>query len=291
MRLLSKPPGGYPNYYEKMTAYIKMLAGHAQTIDPTATPITFRASTHTEDTVFRYLDSASGRAGISGITDKLKLAKVAIVGLGGTGSYILDLTAKIPVEELHLYDRDVLYTHNAFRSPGAASVEELNNPPKKVEYFRAKYDPMRRNIFAHPVHIDEDTVEELRSMTFVFLAIDAGPSKRPIIEKLEQFGVPFIDTGMGVYQVGESLGGLLRVTTSSDSHRCHIWEKQRISFDDEQDNEYDRNIQIADLNALNAALAVIKWKKMFGFYSDFENEYSSVYTIDGNHMLNEDQLE
>jgi len=40
---------------------------------------------------------------------------------------------------------------------------------------------------------------------------------------------------------------------------------------------------------LNAALAVIKWKKLFGFYFDFEQELSSTYTIDGNHLLNEDQ--
>ena len=39
---------------------------------------------------------------------------------------------------------------------------------------------------------------------------------------------------------------------------------------------------------LNAALAVIKWKKIFSFYIDFEHEHSSTYTIDGNHLLNED---
>ena len=39
---------------------------------------------------------------------------------------------------------------------------------------------------------------------------------------------------------------------------------------------------------LNAALAVIKWKKLFGFYTDFEREFSSTYTLDGNHFLNED---
>lgn len=52
-------------------------------------------------------------------------------------------------------------------------------------------------------------------------------------------------------------------------------------------NEYNQNIQIADLNALNAALAVIKWKKMCGFYLDLENEYHCTYTIDGNKIDNE----
>lgn len=54
-------------------------------------------------------------------------------------------------------------------------------------------------------------------------------------------------------------------------------------------DEYAQNIQIADLNALNAALAVIKWKKLCGFYQDFEHEHHSTYTSDGNAMTNEDQ--
>jgi hypothetical protein len=53
--------------------------------------------------------------------------------------------------------------------------------------------------------------------------------------------------------------------------------------------DYDRNIQIADLNALNAALAVIKWKKMFGFYRDLEREHFTAYAIDTNTLINEDK--
>lgn len=53
-------------------------------------------------------------------------------------------------------------------------------------------------------------------------------------------------------------------------------------------NEYDVNIQIADLNALNAALAVIKWKKLMGFYQDLDLEHHCTYTIGGNLLHNED---
>jgi Domain of unknown function (DUF6791)/ThiF family len=285
-----KPPEGYPNYYEKMTSYINMLLGYAQAINPSITAKTFPPiQTDNDESVFRYLDSASSRAQISAIAEKLKLGKVAIVGLGGTGSYILEFIAKTPIEQIHLYDGDTFYTHNAFRAPGAASIEELNTAPKKVEYFQHKYDPLHRNIFAHPVHIDETNIEELRDMAFVFLAIDAGPGKKYIIENLEKFDVPFIDTGIGVYQANNSLGGLVRTTTSVPGHRQHIWA--RLSFADEGEDEYEQNIQIADINALNAIMAVIRWKKLFRFYIDFEQEYSSIYTIDGNHLLNEAQQE
>ena len=46
--------------------------------------------------------------------------------------------------------------------------------------------------------------------------------------------------------------------------------------------------QIADLNALSAVLAVIKWKKRRGFYADLENEHHTTYTIDGNAITNEE---
>jgi hypothetical protein len=114
--------------------------------------------------------------------------------------------------------------------------------------------------------------------------------KELIVESLEKFGIPFVDVGMGVYLTGDSLGGIVRTTTSTLKQREHVRTKNRISFSaGDGNNEYDRNIQIADLNALNAALAVIKWKKLFGFYHDFENEHHCTYTIDGNKLVNEDQ--
>jgi len=284
-----KPAQGYPDYYEKMTTYADMLLAHAMVIDPTVTPRTFPPiATDEDESVFRYLDAASSRARIGAATDKLRLDKVVIIGLGGTGSYILDLIAKTPVQEIHLYDRDTFLTHNAFRSPGAATLDELNAAPLKVDYLQDKYDAMHRRVIAHPEDVTEQNVDELRDASFVFVAIDAGPGKRLVLEKLEEFGVPFIDVGMGIYQTGDTLGGLIRTTASQRGHTENVIEK--LSFADQaEDDEYDQNIQIADLNMLNAAMAVIRWKKLFGFYLDLEREYTSLYTIDGNHLLNEDQ--
>ena len=84
----------------------------------------------------------------------------------------------------------------------------------------------------------------------------------------------------------ESLLGHVRLTTSTSRKRDHV--RTRIGFTDDGDNEYSRNIQIADLNALNAAFAVIKWKKIFGFYRDPEGEHHSTYEVDGNIIHNEE---
>lgn len=223
------------------------------------------------------------------ITGKLKkFTKVAIVGLGGTGSYLLDLVAKTPVPEIHLYDGDVYLQHNAFRSPGAPSIEDLASKLPKVTWFKTLYSRMHAGILEHTVYIDEHNIEELRDMSFVFLCIDSGESKRLIVQRLEEFGVPFIDVGMGVQVSDEALGGIVRVTTSTPEKRDHF--RQRVSLADRVgNNEYDRNIQVADLNALNAALAVMKWKKIAGFYRDMKSEHHSQFTIDGSLLINEDR--
>lgn len=287
----SKPAGGrsYKDYYEKMTAYIAIFLSHANAIGPNAGAQTFPVITTEEDeSIFKYIDTASSRAGINMATKKLELAKLAIVGLGGTGSYVLDLAAKTPAKEIHLFDGDVLLSHNAFRSPGAASVEELRAKPKKVTYLKDMYSKMRRGIVDHGYHVEASNVAELQEMDFVFLCIDAGDAKKLIVENMEKFGIPFIDVGIGVELVEDSLRGILRITTSTAERREHF--RERVSLADPGDNaDYDRNIQIADLNALNAALAVVKWKKLYGFYLDFENEHHSTYTIDVNMLLSEGQ--
>ncbi|MDP8994389.1 MAG: hypothetical protein M3N07_05300 [Pseudomonadota bacterium] len=99
-----------------------------------------------------------------------------------------------------------------------------------------------------------------------------------------------MDVGIGVQLIDNRLIGVVRTTTSRPGMRGHL--RTRVSFGDaDLGNEYDTNIQIAELNALNAAFAVIKWKKLRGVYLDLEGEHHSTFTIDGNSMINDDQDE
>jgi hypothetical protein len=283
------PP--YANYYEKLTTYVTILLGPAQALDPSVTPITHPViPDHDESSVFEYYENASSRAGIGAIVEKLKLGPIAIVGLGGTGSYVLDLVAKTPVREIHLFDGDTFYQHNAFRSPGAASLDDLEAKRKKVDYFAERYAPMRRNIVAHPDYVTAGNVDELKKMDFVFVCMDDGRAKRVIIEALQHTDVPFIDVGMGLQQTStSSLTGIVRVTASTS--RTRDAALRHISFSDGGANdEYAENIQVADLNALNAALAVIRWKKIFGFYADIEFEQHAFYTFDDSNIIREGSL-
>ena len=149
--------------------------------------------------------------------------------------------AKTPVGEIHLFDGDSFLQHNAFRSPGAPSCDDLERKQTKVEWFAGIYSRMRRKIFAHPKNIDEATVGELKVMDFVFLCVDKGGPKRLMVDYLVDNGIPFVDVGMGLNVQDGALGGLVRVTTSTPTRHNHL--AARIPYTDGEDNEYSRNIQ------------------------------------------------
>lgn len=280
----NKPAGGYADYHAKMTRYIEVISAPAQSLQPGLTARTYRPiAAGGPESVFRYIDSASSRAGITAVAAKLSNLRIAIIGAGGTGSYLLDLVAKTPVLEIHLYDADLFLQHNAFRAPSAASLEELQARPTKVGYLAALYGKMRRGIVPHEIFVDETNVAELTDYDFVFLCMDSGPAKRLIIETLQAAGRPFIDTGIGVelLQTKLQLWAICRVTTSTPEQHSHV--AQRVSCAaNEGDDLYARNIQLAELNALCAVMAVIKWKKLCGFYSDDDREHDSTYTTNTN---------
>ncbi|HEI6966034.1 ThiF family adenylyltransferase [Yersinia enterocolitica] len=286
----SKPgPEGYSDYHQKMTTYATIISGHAAILRPDATPRVFKNPDEEDGCVFNYLETASDRVGIGALTARLEGQRIAILGTGGTGSYVLDQLAKTPVSEIRLIDGDDFLQHNAFRAPGAPSIDTLREVPKKVDYLAGIYSKMHRHIVPHAVQMDIDNLNLLDGINFAFLCMDAGEPKRLAVQKLEDMGVSFVDVGMGLELVNGSLGGILRVTASTPNKRDHI--RKRVSFEGGgAENLYASNIQVAELNMMNAALAVIKWKKLLGFYRDLENEHHCSYTTDGNMLLNGDSL-
>ncbi len=279
----NKPQGDYTNYYEKVVNYINILSNEAQEVSPEVTPKTYRRITREVKSVFEYEDTNTSRAGISEISDKFLQRKIAIIGIGGTGSYILDQIAKTPVDEIHLFDDDEFCQHNAFRAPGAADREAFSEIKKKTDYFKSVYSHMHKNIVSHPYRVDANTIDDLSSMDFVFISIDSGPSKRVIIDKLLQEKIPFVDCGIDVTQDGYFLNGLARATMCSNGDADVV--NNFISFEEANGDLYNSNIQTADLNCLCAMMAVIEWKKLCGFYKRASITTQKTYSTSNGKML------
>ena len=279
----NKPDGWieYPDHYEKVTHYITVIESQAKVFKPEATARTKRIiEPHEPDSVFRYADTASVRAEILATSARLKLNKVAIIGLGGTGAYVIDQVSKTPVLEIHLFDGDNFKQHNAFRAPGAATKEDLLKQMKKVDYFHQRYDPIRKGIIPHPYYLNAENVTELDGFDFAFVCVDSGKARKTVCEYLIAQCIPFVDVGMDVVMDSETLelDGTCRVTTATRDKSDHIPRCVPMD-DDDSEALYRQNIQVADLNALNAQFAVIKWKQLFGFYEDRFRSFHAAYTV------------
>jgi hypothetical protein len=107
-----------------------------------------------------------------------------------------------------------------------------------------------------------------------------------IVEKLQTIGAAFVDVGMGL-ELDEGRWAASCVSPPV-RRRSGIMCGSAFLRRRRRGDVYASNIQVADLNALNAVLAVVKWKKIRGFYRDLEREHHCTYTTDGNMLINGD---
>ena len=252
--------------YEKVMNYLHIITGPVYEINPKVTPFTYHLPEITEidpSYPFKYIDTNSSRNGTEEMNALFSDLKIGIIGLGGTGSYILDLVSKTQVKNIHLFDGDKFHTHNAFRAPGAASEEELNCNLFKTDYYKKKYEAMHNGIVSHSYMLEYDHLKELSEFNFVFIAIDANQSKKVIIEFLVDNSIPFIDSGISVNLENKNLTSTIRVNLVDKTNR-ETWESL-IPLSGEEDI-YQTNIQLAEVNNLAATFSVIMWKKYVNFY-------------------------
>lgn len=100
--------------------------------------------------------------------------------------------------------------------------------------------------------------------------------------------ISFIDVGIGIQKDNDKLSGILRTTAATPDKHDHL--SKNVSFINSDENEYTTNIQLPELNSLNASFAVIKWKKLSGIYHDHDEEHDSTYTINANMLLGSDYV-
>lgn len=268
---------GFHDFFEKIESYVDLISSPAVDLHG-ATPYTFRCVEEmTTDSIFKYQDTLTSRAEIAELSAKFKNDVVAVIGLGGTGAYILDFLTKTPVREIRGFDLDPFHVHNAFRSPGKLEKGELGKP--KAEVYQSRYEGFRFGISATPKFIDASCERDLEGVTFAFVCVDKGSSRKGIFDLLLSKKIPFIDVGMGLNRKRGSINGMLRTTYYSIEEGQKTRDMGLSEFTDSPDDEYRNNIQISELNALNATLAIIKFKQLRGFYFEEAPDFHLLFEV------------
>lgn len=261
-----KATGKFANFFDKIDNYVAILSGPA--IEKFGvSPLTFR-SVETDDTdpIFKFQDTLTSRAQIGDLNAGFANEVVAVIGLGGTGGYLLDMLVKCPIPEIRGFDGDNFYVHNAFRSPGSLDASDLGKA--KAEVYQGRYENFRNGLRLESTYIDQSSAEALAGVTFVFVCVDKGSARSSIFDLLIELGIPFIDVGMGLKRKDGPICGMLRVTYYSKENAAAMLARQLAEMSDTPDNLYRANIQIAELNAMNACLALVRYKQLRGFYAE-----------------------
>lgn len=275
-------PRNYRSLYEKVVTYVGQISGPALLKFPEAEKILRPALSFSEESVFRFPDAHSAHAQIDDLNARLAGERIAIIGLGGTGSYVLDFLAKTPVAEIHLFDDDDFHLKNLYRAPGAFEEDDFDR--RKVDLFAERYDSIREGIVAHRCRFPTTAIST-DYFTFAFVCVDSPGSRKAVHESLSSQGVSFIDVGLGLDREGGELKGMVRTTLVEPDRADFLRENDIIPTNQVDEDEYNTNIQIGELNALNAALAIVRFKKLKGFYQSQRNELNSLFVVARNSLI------
>ncbi len=227
---------------------------------------------------FHIPNTFEARADIAPVQDRIRGQRIAIIGLGGTGAYLLDLIAKTPVSEIHLLDSDCVDWHTLKRAPGAPTAEEIELVREgsllKVDYYHSKYAAFRDGIHPHPVRVDSSSMfAEFLSdhpIDYAFVCIDQltdGDSARQdvVYQAVTEAGVPFIDSGVSITLEDCAVRGA--VTTSAYDAGSEAWKGAIPNARLEGGAPGYRNVQLPEVNAAAATFAVMEWRRRTGQYA------------------------
>lgn len=271
-----KDTGKFVDFFEKVESYLTIISGPAMELR-SADPYTFRVNETMPDSIFKVHDTLTSRAEITDLSAKFKNDVVAVIGLGGTGAYVVEFLVRTPVKEIRGFDLDVFHVHNVFRSPGRLDESELGMA--KADVYQTRYDNFRHGLKFERKFIDASSTAELEGVTFAFVCVDKGSSRSQIFDLLIAKKIPFIDVGMGLDRKRGPINGMIRTTYYSAENAEAVRSKGLAEMSDLPDDIYRNNIQIGEINALNACLAVIRFKQLRGFYFEEVPHYQLLLEI------------
>src|SRR5574344_1418419 len=119
--------------------------------------------------------------------------KIAIMGLGGVGSYVFEALIRTGVREFYLYDADTIDITNCNRQLFALH-STLMKP--KVDVAKMRGEDINPNVIIHTqrIFIDQTSIQSLPFQEFDYIidAIDTVSSKILLIEYAKKYNVPII---------------------------------------------------------------------------------------------------
>lgn len=188
--------------------------------------------------------------------------RVDLIGVGAVGSYVAFILAKEGMENIHVWDFDIVESHNI---PNQLYFETKHIGMKKVEALREVIkDATNTEIICH----DQKVTEKVNLGNIVFLLIDTMHGRREIFEtnlKARPSVQCVIEVRMG------SNTGRVYTFNPNDIFEYEEWEKTLCGDDEAEVSVCGGSISIASTTSLIASASTWQLKK-FLTNQPFENE-------------------
>jgi hypothetical protein len=265
----------YRSFEEKVETYLGAITAPAMNEYLDATPLRgIQIKAAAQGSPLRFPDTMSAHYNVNDISSLLRGKKIAIIGLGGTGSYILDFIVRTHLERITLFDDDKVHVHTIFRMPGfiPRAIGDF-----KVNALGRHYGQWHDGLDSVTERITSENIERLSDFDFVFVSLDEGPARLLIVDWLSAKGIPYVDCGMGLTRSMVGLSGFVRITgvdRQAFDGNVRTW---RLPVENAEDDEYRKQAQIAELNALNAAMAVVRFKQHFKLFDRVDESSSYIF--------------
>ena len=157
---------------------------------------------------------------------KLAAASVAVVGLCGGGSHVVQQLAHMGVGRLVLIDHDVVEDVNLGRMVGSRA-SDVKKRVLKTDVMRRMIRSIDPDVSAEPIRHafpDPETLAALKSVDLVVACVDSFLVREQINAFCRRHHLPLIDIGLGIKTDAERLitasGQLIVVTPDSPCLRC-----------------------------------------------------------------------
>ncbi len=147
--------------------------------------------------------------------EKLKEARVLVIGIGGVGGYAVEALARSGIGNLFLIDHDVVEESNINRQLIAL---QSTIGQKKVNVMRDRIQDMglNTNVQVADTFVDSKNLESfLSSVDYVIDACDTLSTKFTIIEQCLAKGIPFISSMGTGNKLDPSLFKIMRLEDTS----------------------------------------------------------------------------
>lgn len=128
---------------------------------------------------------------------KLQSLRVAVIGLGGTGSPVATLLARSGIGELILIDKDRLEATNMNRVRGY--IKDHIDKPKATslkEFIDSLGLSVKVTAITEPLHESAEAIDAIATADAVFGCTDDAQGRDVLNQALYYYGLVFLDTGI-----------------------------------------------------------------------------------------------